>query len=714
MWNLSNIEIHDISSLKKAGQNRKTVRLVANLTWDTPDTVGNHPVDIFVNDKFVWKVHSNGTGTIATEFEIEAPDHQKEIVLRLEDAIWRVVNRVKNIMEENVPQNTENPEFSDKTLLSIEWTIDNEYALITLLEDTRQETPNGAFLTGTVTILKSWNLIFSQKCNQIKLAWNILTIWEWNFLINITRIGNVSNPHDIENIIWSMNNLATRNYAINNLKQNGMLLGQEAYTSFRSDRTMILEAIKQNGLALQFASFELQNDDELIRIALSSNFTAYEILAPDKKQNPEFAHLYNENNRTFEYVLSRNGMSIWEPKYATARNIRRFAILAVTQNGLALQFLSSELKDDPDIVLTAVKQNWLAYRFITRDPLRYAQEIVMWAINSHSWSYALFDTVVKNDPILMRFLVLKDYHNYNILEPGMKNDLNIMAAAASQSLLFMIQQSAILSNDSFIVGLMQNYEEKILNQVIRMNEEQLNMLPEKMLFYIFNRHKEVAIHWLHVTQWQIMSKIWRFNPNYILELVVMDNRILSLLPTEIRTNENFLRIATQIHPALINQIQTSTIINRQNISNVISWNLQTLLTYLSSSGNVEIKNLAQKVISTWDLNVVNDKRQNLLMLLIAWSDPNSENYCNILLEQEWIGVNQVWENNYTPLNLAVTFKRQGLVRKILEKEHLYIFKLPKGNGIKTMKWYMKDNGMPPDIIQALKWHRNYSTISNYI
>ena len=100
----------------------------------------------------------------------------------------------------------------------------------------------------------------------------------------------------------------------------------------------------------------------------------------------------------------------------------------------------------------------------------------------------------------MRFLVLKDYHNYNILEPGMRNDLNIMAAAASKSLLFMIQQSAILNNDSFIVGLMQNYEEKILNQVIRMNEEQLNMLPEKMLFYIFNRHKEVAIHWIHVTR----------------------------------------------------------------------------------------------------------------------------------------------------------------------------------------------------------------------
>lgn len=73
---------------------------------------------------------------------------------------------------------------------------------------------------------------------------------------------------------------------------------------------MVLEAIKQNGLALQFASFELQNDDELIKIALSSNFTAYEMLAPDKKQNPEFANFYNENNRTFEYVLSRNGMSI--------------------------------------------------------------------------------------------------------------------------------------------------------------------------------------------------------------------------------------------------------------------------------------------------------------------------------------------------------------------------------------------------------------------
>jgi hypothetical protein len=90
---------------------------------------------------------------------------------------------------------------------------------------------------------------------------------------------------------------------------------------------IMLDAVKQNGQALIWASDELKQNRQLVMIAVEQSGKALKQV--DAKFKNEFA----------------------------------IVLLAVKQDGLALQYASDELKNDREIVLAAVRSNWNAYRF---------------------------------------------------------------------------------------------------------------------------------------------------------------------------------------------------------------------------------------------------------------------------------------------------------------------------------------------------------------
>jgi len=92
------------------------------------------------------------------------------------------------------------------------------------------------------------------------------------------------------------------------VRQNGRAL-QNASPELRGDRELVLEAVRQNGLALQNASENLQGDRELV-------------------------------------------------------------LEAVTQDGLALQYASPELKKNIEVVSEAVRQNFLGLRFAKEEKMK--------------------------------------------------------------------------------------------------------------------------------------------------------------------------------------------------------------------------------------------------------------------------------------------------------------------------------------------------------
>jgi hypothetical protein len=113
------------------------------------------------------------------------------------------------------------------------------------------------------------------------------------------------------------------------VKKHGMSLRHGG--KFTEDREIVMAAVKQNGLALQFAADAFKNDKEIVFAAsTSSNSIMY------------------------------NGI-----KYASKelRNDKNFIITILQVNGLLLEKLSDEFKNDEDVVLAAVRNNYFTLEY---------------------------------------------------------------------------------------------------------------------------------------------------------------------------------------------------------------------------------------------------------------------------------------------------------------------------------------------------------------
>ena len=144
---------------------------------------------------------------------------------------------------------------------------------------------------------------------------------------------------------------------------------------------IVLKAVKQDGYALQFVNFFLQNNKEVVLEAVRKNGLVLEYANIDLQDNKEivleavkqdgyalqFASINLQNNK--EVVLEavkQNGLVLNHISINLQDN-KEIVLEAVKQDGYALQFASINLQDNKEIVLEAVKQNKFALQFASID-----------------------------------------------------------------------------------------------------------------------------------------------------------------------------------------------------------------------------------------------------------------------------------------------------------------------------------------------------------
>ena len=72
--------------------------------------------------------------------------------------------------------------------------------------------------------------------------------------------------------------------------------------------------------------------------------------------------------------LSKNGLLL--ENFPDLQNNKEAVLIAVRQNGLALQFASKRLKNDKEVVLQAVKQNGLALYYASDNLINKLKKII--------------------------------------------------------------------------------------------------------------------------------------------------------------------------------------------------------------------------------------------------------------------------------------------------------------------------------------------------
>jgi|GEM_PF-2175101 len=117
--------------------------------------------------------------------------------------------------------------------------------------------------------------------------------------------------------------------------------------------TLIIKAIRKNGMALQYASEALKNNRDLVLAAVL------------QRGGKIFQYASTALKEDHTYVLSVIQQSACSFKYASKnlKTNREFVLAALAINGIALQYVSKAFRNDKDVVLAAMKQNRSAIQF---------------------------------------------------------------------------------------------------------------------------------------------------------------------------------------------------------------------------------------------------------------------------------------------------------------------------------------------------------------
>lgn len=132
-------------------------------------------------------------------------------------------------------------------------------------------------------------------------------------------------------------------------ERDGLLL-EHAGENVKKNRSVTSLAVKNNGLALEFAHNKYQDDNDIVAIAMHQNLYAKYFVGPKMKLK-----FYTEKKKQTLLAVQTDGTLL---RFADTELRNDFDIVwsAVHQNGLALEFASNKLKSDKFIVSEAVKQ----------------------------------------------------------------------------------------------------------------------------------------------------------------------------------------------------------------------------------------------------------------------------------------------------------------------------------------------------------------------
>ncbi len=206
---------------------------------------------------------------------------------------------------------------------------------------------------------------------------------------------------------------------------------RDAELHARSDKEVVMAAVKSYPSALEFASKELQADKEIVMEALRSKYNSRSIFYSPL----EFAS--KELQADKEVVMAAVKQYGFALKYASKklRSDKEVVIEAVMQNGSSVEYASKELKADKEVVMIAIKSGYTDIlnvhsknSEITRK-LRTDKQVMMAAVKKDGKNLYNAHPSLKSDKELVMVAINKDGHNLYYASPALKADKEIVMVA---------------------------------------------------------------------------------------------------------------------------------------------------------------------------------------------------------------------------------------------------------------------------------------------
>ena len=219
--------------------------------------------------------------------------------------------------------------------------------------------------------------------------------------------------------------MTDRTVALVDVKTNGMLL--KKYPQFKDDFELVLCAVMENGLALQYASDNLLDECDIVIPAIKRGGKAYNSFSPLR-----FASTNLKSDRiTVIYAVKQQGCAL---KYASKslQSDLEIVLFAVKQDGLALEYASYDLQCNIDVILTAMNQNKHAFEYIGKEV--YYDHIMMHSIvKIYGVALCYASPEINNNREIVLTAVKQTHHALTYASDKLREDREIVLTAVLQN-----------------------------------------------------------------------------------------------------------------------------------------------------------------------------------------------------------------------------------------------------------------------------------------
>ncbi|MFZ2719188.1 MAG: DUF4116 domain-containing protein [Candidatus Absconditicoccaceae bacterium] len=235
------------------------------------------------------------------------------------------------------------------------------------------------------------------------------------------------------------------------VEQNGYAL-KRASNRLKDDKQIVLSAVKQNGLTLNHASDKLQDNEEIVLAAINQNPSSRRYVSERLRNNKKLiitflekgggdSH-YGYNNipdnrgNDREIVLAALKYSeIFEGKFKSHlikfKNDKDVLMAAIENSNTSsksecpLEYASDKLKDDENIVLSAVKKNGYNIKYAS-EKLKDNKEMVLAAINENPHALEYVSDRLKDDENIVLQAIVSNGYAFKHASEKLKNNKNFI------------------------------------------------------------------------------------------------------------------------------------------------------------------------------------------------------------------------------------------------------------------------------------------------
>ena len=185
---------------------------------------------------------------------------------------------------------------------------------------------------------------------------------------------------------------------------------------YRSDREIVLEAVKHKAWNIHYADAKLKKDKEILEIAICGG------------AGLEFADTKMAQNRELILEYVKNGGYDLENIDPKLKKDKSFALEVVKKSGDLLKYFDNKLKIDREVVISAIKNDGYSLEYADKS-LKQDEEILLMALQKSGYGLQYASEELRDNRELALEILKKNWKAHQYLSYRLKKDRGVILTA---------------------------------------------------------------------------------------------------------------------------------------------------------------------------------------------------------------------------------------------------------------------------------------------